>query len=264
MARKRREAFKAKEMHILLEGVEANKGLLFDRFRGAHTNKQKAKKWGEIAERMTAVTGIRRSELEVRKKWQDFVSLTKKKASDLRHRTTLTGAGANTAQPLNDDEEKAMAIIGFPGGTDVHAGIQNPSGEPRQEAEEPITAPPPTSSPIMTSRITAPPPTSAAATSSAVVSAAHTTPSTASAATASVAALNSCQCSQDLVVELEREKVGLLKDVCGLLREAADRDKAFQDEILVLKRAKLNIAARRLALEEEKLGQPQLSIRGDA
>ena len=37
-------------------------------------NKQKAKKWGEIAERMTAVTGRNRSELEVRKKWQDFVS----------------------------------------------------------------------------------------------------------------------------------------------------------------------------------------------
>ena len=61
-------------------------------------------------------------------------------------------------------------------------------------------------------------------------------------------------------MELEREKVGLLKDVCGLLREAADRDKAFQDEIIILKRAKLNIAAHRLALEEEKLGQPQLSI----
>ncbi|KAK0149833.1 putative nuclease HARBI1 [Merluccius polli] len=58
----------------------------------------------------------------------------------------------------------------------------------------------------------------------------------------------------------KREKVGLLKDVCGLLREAAVRDKAFQKVVILLKRAKLDIAARRLALEE-KLGQPaQLSI----
>ena len=54
---------------------------------------------------------------------------------------------------------------------------------------------------------------------------------------------------------------GLLKDVCGLLREAAERDKAFQEEVILLKRAKLEIVARQLALEEEKLGQPaQLSI----
>ncbi|KAK0140211.1 putative nuclease HARBI1 [Merluccius polli] len=273
-ARKRREAFKAEELHILLEEVEANKGLLFDTFKGAHTNKQKAKKWREIAERMTVVTGRNRSELE----------------------TTLTGAGVNTAQPLNDEEEKAMAIIGFsasqgiPGGVDIHAGIQDPSGEQRQEAEEPIphqsTSAAPTSSPVLTTLITAlstsaaaisspimttlitAPSTSAAATSLPVVntgftapstSAAYTTPSTASTATASITAFNSCQCSQDLV-ELEREKVVLLKDVCGLLREAAERDKAFQEEVILLKRAKLDIAARRLALEEEKLDQPQLSI----
>ena len=61
-------------------------------------------------------------------------------------------------------------------------------------------------------------------------------------------------------MELEREKVGLLKDVCGLLRDAAERDKAFQEEVILLKRAKLDIAARHLAFEE-KLGQPaQLSI----
>ena len=74
--------FKAEEINILLEEVEANKGILFDRFKGAHTNKQKTKKWGEIAERMTALTGITRSDVDVGKKWQDFVSLTKKKASE--------------------------------------------------------------------------------------------------------------------------------------------------------------------------------------
>ena len=56
--------FKAEEINILLEEVEANKGILFDRFKGAHTNKQKIKKWGEIAERMTALTGITRSDVE--------------------------------------------------------------------------------------------------------------------------------------------------------------------------------------------------------
>ncbi|CAL8310306.1 unnamed protein product [Boreogadus saida] len=52
-ARKRRALFKAEEPNVLLEEIEANNGLLFDRF-----NKQKVKKWEEIAERMTAVTAI--------------------------------------------------------------------------------------------------------------------------------------------------------------------------------------------------------------
>ena len=97
---KRRETFKAEELHILLEDLEANKGLLFDLFKGAHTNKQ-SKKWGEIAERMTAVNGTNRSEVKVRK--NVFVSLNKKKASELRHQTTLTGAGVNKAQSLNNE-----------------------------------------------------------------------------------------------------------------------------------------------------------------
>lgn len=42
--RKGKEPLKPDELNILLEEVEANKGILFDRFKGAHTNKQKAKR----------------------------------------------------------------------------------------------------------------------------------------------------------------------------------------------------------------------------
>ena len=82
------------------------------------------------------------SDVEVRKKWLDFVSLTKKKASEVRHQTTLTGAGVNTAQALTNEEEPAMSIIGFSGsnviprGVDIHAGITeegHPSSEQWQE-----------------------------------------------------------------------------------------------------------------------------------
>ncbi|CAL8292085.1 unnamed protein product [Arctogadus glacialis] len=109
------------------------------------------------------------------------------------------------AHSLNDEEEQAMAIIGFsasqgiPGRVDIHAGITeegDPSKEQWQEDEEPST---------------------------------YSTPSTASTATASISTFNSCQCSKDLV-ELERQKVSLLKDVCGLLREAAKRDSKFLEE----------------------------------
>ena len=238
--------FKAEEINILLEEVEANKGILFDRFKGAHTNKQKTKKWGEIAERMTALTGITRSDVDVRKKWQDFVSLTKKKASECRQQTNLTGAGVNTAQALNDEEERAMAIIGFsasrgiPGGMDIHAGIPeegDPSREEWQEEDEPkiahqSTSAAPTSLPVMTAPST---------------SATISTPSTASTATASII-VRGCQCSQDLV-ELEREKVALLRDVCGLLRESAD----YHKEVIVLKRAKLDIMARQLETRSSKV-----------
>ncbi|CAL8253777.1 unnamed protein product [Gadus morhua 'NCC'] len=137
-----------------------------------------------------------------------------------------------------------MAIIGFlasrsiPGGMDIHAGIPeegDPSREQWQEDDEPriahqSTSAAPTSLPVMTAPST---------------SATISTPPTASTATASII-VRGCQCSQDLV-ELEREKVALLRDVCGLLRESAD----YQKEVIVLKRAKLDIMACRLALEEE-------------
>ena len=55
-------------------------------------------------------------------------------------------------------------------------------------------------------------------------------------------------------MELEREKVALLKDVCGLLRESSERDPQ------VHKRTKLDLMARQLALEEERFGQQSLSI----
>ena len=65
--KKRRSMFKAEEINILLEEVEA-KAYYLTASKGAHTNKQKTKKWGEIAERMTALTGITRSDVDVRKK----------------------------------------------------------------------------------------------------------------------------------------------------------------------------------------------------
>ena len=277
----RRAVFKSQEINILLEEVEANKSILFNRFKGSLTNQHKIKKWGEIAERITAVTGTTRSGVEVRKKWQDFISLTKKKSSEVRRQTTLTGAGVNTAPALTDEEERAMAIIGvsasqgIPGGVDIHAGITEEghhSSEQRQEDEEPSsplqsTSAAPTSLPVMTPLMAAPS-TSAAATSRTLpdapprvtvpsTSATISAPSTASTATASNIGL-SCQCSRDLV-ELEREKVSLLKDVCGLLREAAERDAHYQQEVIVLKRAKLDIVARQLALEEERFAQQNLS-----
>ena len=131
-----------------------------------------------------------------------------------------------------------MAIIGFsasqgiPGGVDIHAGLTE-EGEPSSAQwkgdEEPMIPHQSTS-------------TATASTASATTSTVTAPPDTASTATAStVTAFNSCKCSQDLV-QLEREKVGLLKDVVGLLREAGERDSKFQQEALVLKRAKLELA----------------------
>ena len=159
----------------------------------------------------------------------------------------MTGAGVHTAQALNDEEERAMAIIGYsasqgiPGGVDILAGITeegDPSSEQWQEDEEPriphqSTSAAPTSIPVVTPLLTTP------------------TPSTVSTVTASIIG-RGCQCSQDLL-ELEREKVALQKDVCGLLQESSERDTQFQKEVIVLKRAKLDLMARQLVLEEERL-----------
>ncbi|KAK0156165.1 putative nuclease HARBI1 [Merluccius polli] len=189
-----------------------------------------------------------------------------------------------------------MAIIGFSapprhprGGIDVQAGagIRNPSGEPRQEAEleEPIphqsTSDAPTSSPIMTPPSPhLPPPLLPHPHPSRLHSphlphseAPHSlprrhllTPSSRlptqllpppQLSLASIARFKQLP-MQPRLVRWRGRRSGCLKDVCGLLREAADRDKAFQDEIHHLKRAKTkHCCTSRLALEEESIRLPQ-------
>ena len=127
--KKRKAGFKAEEMSNLIEEIERNQSIIFSRFKGAHTNKEKTKLWEEIAQKITAVSRVRRGGTDVRKKWQDFASLSKRKAAAVRASLSQTGGGPSSATPLTPEEDRAIQIMGvtstdgITGGVDIRGGV---------------------------------------------------------------------------------------------------------------------------------------------
>lgn len=252
--KQRKVIFQKEEINIILEEVELQKHIIFSRFKGSHTNKEKQKMWDDIATKLTATRGIKRSGNEVRKKWQDFSSLAKRKRALQRTTINKTGGGPNDAPILTAEEEKALSILGTTasdgicGGIDLHGGeglrqpepesgpscSQEQSGSPPIERQLPSPSPP--NSP------TDQPPSS-------IVQATATTPRFE----------NICGCSQDLV-QLEREKLDVLKDIRQSLKEANEMNYNFQREIIELKKAKMALEERRLSLEEMSFARPSISV----
>ncbi|KAF4115163.1 hypothetical protein G5714_002652 [Onychostoma macrolepis] len=74
-----------------------------------------------------AGNGYERSPEEVRNKWRDFASVTKRRAAAQRREAKKTGGGINSVPTLNAEEEKVLVILGpealegILGGTDACA-----------------------------------------------------------------------------------------------------------------------------------------------
>ncbi|XP_056102083.1 myb-related transcription factor, partner of profilin-like [Rhinichthys klamathensis goyatoka] len=251
-----KDTFQKDEINVLLEEIEQNKDVIFTRFKGHHTNKEKQNIWEDIATKLTATRGVQRSGKEVRKKWQDFASLAKRKRALQRTAIKKTGGGTNESPLLTAEEEKALSILGtsasdgISGGIDIHGGVGIPqpdpesgpscSGEPSVSSaiSEHLPSPSPPNNP----RMPQPP--------SSVVQTAATTPQQFE---------NVCSCSRDLV-QLEGEKLDVLKDIRQCLQEANERDNNFQQQLIELKKAKLSLAERRVALEEMSFARPSISV----
>ncbi|KAL1276498.1 hypothetical protein QQF64_001760 [Cirrhinus molitorella] len=56
--------------------------------------------------------GYERSPEEVRNKWRDFASVTRRRAAARKREAKKTGGGINSVPPLTAEEEKVLAILG--------------------------------------------------------------------------------------------------------------------------------------------------------
>lgn len=73
---KRQPNFSADEIEVMLQLVEKSSKLLFGKFAsGLVTAAAKEKCWGEVAQKVTAVSGVRRSTAEIKKKWSQIKRL---------------------------------------------------------------------------------------------------------------------------------------------------------------------------------------------
>ncbi|XP_062577781.1 myb/SANT-like DNA-binding domain-containing protein 4 [Saccostrea cucullata] len=114
----RKKNWSAGEISLLVDLVSERKDVLRGRFSPALTSADKAGAWEAITTSVNAVGGSGRTTKEVKKKWQDIQSSTKKKVS------TKTGGGP-PPEDTKDWEKRIIGIIsdkviyGIDGGTDT-------------------------------------------------------------------------------------------------------------------------------------------------
>lgn len=242
-------------MRILVGEVWQQRGTLFG---GTNERKHvlaKNRVWSLIAQRLApnSPCGLREWKT-VRKKWQEFQSQTKKKAATVKHKGRITGGGSstNSDNELTPEEKTALAIIGKIRPEAAELGVEvrvveplsDPKNEPCESGLGQAPGPPNSSSASMDydSEVPQLPP----------VPEQHVGPAIASVRSlAGHAQTTCCGCSETLV-ELEREKVEALRRI----ERHLERSTALQQEIVELKRQKLELQRRGMPLAEAPSHQP--------
>jgi Myb/SANT-like DNA-binding domain len=130
--RKRNSNFTTREVDVLVTEVERRKDVLFGKLSSSVTGEVKRKAWGEVTTSVNEVgSGEVRKEAEVKKKWSDVASQSKKKEAKRRMEMQATGGGSVAVDDvkLTATELKVIgilgeqSIVGIVGGVDV--GMQS-------------------------------------------------------------------------------------------------------------------------------------------
>ena len=79
--KKRRPNFTTRELTIITENVEANKGVLQSKFTDNVTNKTKTETWKAITKKVNAVGVASRTIYAVKQKWKGLFSTARKEFS---------------------------------------------------------------------------------------------------------------------------------------------------------------------------------------
>ncbi|XP_060566604.1 myb/SANT-like DNA-binding domain-containing protein 4 [Ruditapes philippinarum] len=122
---KRKPRYSIDELQILAQEVNTHKHILFGKFSDVLSMEKKQKAWAEITRRINAVSQTVRTVDDIRKKWNDWSSVTKGKAAKRRQSLNKTGSGQPDTKPLTELEELVVSIIGetavggFKGGIDT-------------------------------------------------------------------------------------------------------------------------------------------------
>ncbi|XP_033753296.1 myb/SANT-like DNA-binding domain-containing protein 4 [Pecten maximus] len=110
--RPRKPNFSLSELEILVEEVSKNRDVLMGKFTDSITNEKKKRIWTLIATKINASSQACRSMDDVKKKWQDWSSSVKGKASKYEKERNRTGSGQMTEPALTPLEEKVLAVLG--------------------------------------------------------------------------------------------------------------------------------------------------------
>ncbi|XP_046574538.1 myb/SANT-like DNA-binding domain-containing protein 3 [Haliotis rubra] len=73
--------------------------------------KTKRKCWEEVVEKINANSSVKRDWVEIKKKWTDMKSQTRKRAAHCRRERVKTGGGQASVLELNSLEEMVASLI---------------------------------------------------------------------------------------------------------------------------------------------------------
>ncbi|XP_035233996.1 myb-related transcription factor, partner of profilin-like isoform X1 [Stegodyphus dumicola] len=106
--------FSVRELEVLVNSLESYKELVSGELGKSYANLNEQKEaWSEIAEILNSVgLGVKRTGQQVKNKWIDLKSRTKKKAAKIKNNHFGTGGGPSTNMKLSYVEEKVLALIG--------------------------------------------------------------------------------------------------------------------------------------------------------
>ncbi|XP_021355582.1 myb-related transcription factor, partner of profilin-like [Mizuhopecten yessoensis] len=91
--KRRKPNWMERELEALAEAVAPKNGLLRGKFWPSLTSERKQSIWIEIVNQVNSITMVNRTGEEIKKKWGDMQSLTKKKESERRRSMKVTGGG---------------------------------------------------------------------------------------------------------------------------------------------------------------------------
>ncbi|XP_048118556.1 myb-related transcription factor, partner of profilin-like [Alosa alosa] len=144
----RKPNFTPQELSVLVDLVDQHRQVLFSKFKNARSNAAKTQQWQHITDRVNAVgLSCRRTVEDIRSKWRDYSSVTKRKAATLRRERERTGGGRTSLPSLTAEEERVVAILGpealegVPGGIDMFARRRTSAPEsPPCQSQGPSTS----------------------------------------------------------------------------------------------------------------------------
>ncbi|XP_022313736.2 uncharacterized protein LOC111118512 [Crassostrea virginica] len=133
--KKRKPNWSERELTVLAEAVTPRNKMLKQKFNPTLTSEKKQQLWKEIRDQLNSMTVVSRTIEEIKKKWADLQSLTKKKEAERRRSMGMTGGGPAQEYYFKDWEKVVLqslsdvAIEGIGCGVDTAECVNQSSSE---------------------------------------------------------------------------------------------------------------------------------------
>ncbi|XP_023234040.1 uncharacterized protein LOC111633660 [Centruroides sculpturatus] len=135
--RKRRRNFSSFEIQALIDGVEKRKKIIEGRIDETITSRAKYNCWRLICEEVNSVSDVRRSVEEIRRKWRDYKSISKRKGCWKRMKLEAKKNLINNHQIIKSADDSASSeLSNEPSKSIIEIvegsiqSVQNPNNQP--------------------------------------------------------------------------------------------------------------------------------------